>query len=147
MSWFDRFTKKKDQGRMGATKSAAVRKVAQPKDAVKPVADATVALSPAVVTGAVGEAYRILAHPLVSEKAVHAEARGTYTFVVKPAINKSMVKQAVKQVYGVWPKSVRVVNVEGKRLRFGRSFGKRQDWKKAIVTLPKGKTISIHEGV
>jgi large subunit ribosomal protein L23 len=45
------------------------------------------------------------------------------------------------------PSDVRIMNVEGKRVRTGRNLGKRRDWKKAIVTLPKGKTIHIHEGV
>lgn len=93
------------------------------------------------------QAARVLLRPVVSEKAVFLETGGTYTFAVKPGANKTLVKQAVKEAYGVMPVSVRVINVEGKDVRFGRSSGKRSDWKKAIVTLPKGKMISIHEGV
>jgi len=40
-----------------------------------------------------------------------------------------------------------VANIEGRRVRFGRSMGKRNDYKKAIITLPEGKTIDIHSGV
>jgi large subunit ribosomal protein L23 len=40
-----------------------------------------------------------------------------------------------------------MVSVSGKRKRQGRITGKRKDWKKAIVTLPKGKTINLYEGV
>ena len=40
-----------------------------------------------------------------------------------------------------------MINVEGKKVRHGRNKGKRKEWKKAIVTLPAGQSISIHEGV
>jgi ribosomal protein L23 len=40
-----------------------------------------------------------------------------------------------------------MVNVEGKATRRGATTGRRGDYKKALVTLPKGKTIAIHEGV
>jgi len=47
----------------------------------------------------------------------------------------------------VIPKKVRIINVEGKKVRFGRQFGRRSDWKKAIITLAKNQSINIHEGV
>ena len=94
-----------------------------------------------------GEAYRILKRPVVSEKAAMAEANGVYTFVVANDANKPNIKKAIKQVYGVIPKKVRIINVEGKKVRFGRQFGRRSDWKKAIITLAKNQSINIHEGV
>ncbi len=89
----------------------------------------------------------VLVKPFISEKAVMQEAKGIYTFVVKNKATKVDVKKAVKAVYGVIPAKVRMLNMEGKRTSFGIRRGKRSDWKKAVVTLPKGKTISIHEGV
>jgi large subunit ribosomal protein L23 len=89
----------------------------------------------------------VLLQPLVTEKSVIRESAGVYTFMVALGATKLTVKQAVKDIYGVLPSTVRMINVEGKRVRFGRTIGKRRDWKKAIVTLPKGKTIHIHEGV
>jgi large subunit ribosomal protein L23 len=83
----------------------------------------------------------------VSEKTANLESNGVYTFIVKPSANKYTVKESVKQIYGITPKKIRIINTEGKRVRFGYRQGKRSDWKKAIVTLPKGKTINIHEGV
>jgi len=94
-----------------------------------------------------GDAYRILVRPIISEKALTAETLGSYTFEVALGASKVAIKQVINQVYGVMPKTVRVMNVEGKKVRFGRKFGKRKSWKKAIVTLPKGRTINIHEGV
>jgi large subunit ribosomal protein L23 len=94
-----------------------------------------------------GKVNQVLVQPLITEKSAIRESFGTYTFMVALAATKLSVKQAVKDVYGVMPSDVRIMNVEGKRVRTGRNLGKRRDWKKAIVTLPKGKTIHIHEGV
>lgn len=88
-----------------------------------------------------------LVHSLVSEKSATGESMGVYTFVVQAKANKIEIKKAVKDMYNVMPTKVRVLNVEGKDTRFGNKQGKRSSWKKAIVTLPKGKTINIHEGV
>lgn len=92
-------------------------------------------------------AYRTLISPIISEKAAIAESRGVYTFVVDGRASKLLIKEAVAATYNVTPQKVRVINLEGKRLRFGRHWGKRKDWKKAIVTLPKGQSIRLHEGV
>lgn len=86
---------------------------------------------------------RVLRRTHVSEKTAIAETTGKYTFIVDTHTNKTEVKRAIKEIYGILPVAVRMVNVEGKPNRTGR----RSDWKKAIVQLPKGKTISIHEGV
>jgi large subunit ribosomal protein L23 len=50
-------------------------------------------------------------------------------------------------MYGMIPVEVNMQVVEGKSKRFGRTTGKRKDWKKAIVTLPEGKKIEVYEGV
>ncbi|PIZ95486.1 MAG: 50S ribosomal protein L23 [Candidatus Magasanikbacteria bacterium CG_4_10_14_0_2_um_filter_33_14] len=94
-----------------------------------------------------GPAHKIILKPLVSEKASMAEMHGQYTFLVNKSTNKTEIKKAVKQVYGVIPTDVRVMNFEGKRTRFGALKGKRSDFKKAIITLAKGHSINIHEGV
>lgn len=90
---------------------------------------------------------RVFVRPVLSEKALYGEAKGVYTFLVDRQANKTLVKQAVKEVYGVTPRRVRIVNVEGKQMRFGAVRGRRKDVKKAVVTLPEGKTIQVHEGV
>lgn len=92
-------------------------------------------------------AYRVLVRPLLSEKSARGEKHGQYTFAVSMDATKTEIIRAVEQVYGVKPSSVRTLVTEGKIARFGRSVGRRKDWKKAIVTLPEGKTISIHTGV
>ncbi|KKQ27111.1 MAG: 50S ribosomal protein L23 [Candidatus Magasanikbacteria bacterium GW2011_GWC2_37_14] len=93
------------------------------------------------------ESYKALLKSIVSEKAAIAESHGSYTFKVNKDINKIQIKQAVASVYKVKPIKVRIINVDGKSVRTGRKTGRRSDWKKAIVTLAKGQSISIHEGV
>lgn len=99
------------------------------------------------IAGKADIGYGILLHPLLSEKAASAESRGVYTFIVGRKANKIQIKHAIASVYKVRPVKIRVVNINGKISRHGRSLGRRSDWKKAIITLPKGQSISIHEGV
>ena len=94
-----------------------------------------------------GNAYKTLVRPIVSEKAAVHETLGQYTFAVASGATKKEIKDAVEIIYGVRPIRVHTLNFEGKRVRFGRHQGRRKDWKKAVVKLPKGKTLSIHEGV
>lgn len=89
----------------------------------------------------------VLVRAIVSEKSTMNEARSVYTFEVAATATKIDVKNAVRAQYGVQPTTVRMINVEGKNVRFGRYMGRRSDWKKAVVSLPKGTTLDVHEGV
>ncbi len=92
-------------------------------------------------------AFRVLIKPLVTEKSAIAEHGNKYSFMVAKTANKNQIKIAIEEIYGVKPTQVNVANIEGRRVRFGRTMGKRNDYKKAIITLPQGKTIDIHTGV
>lgn len=94
-----------------------------------------------------GNAYKILVKPLITEKGTVLNAENKYVFEVASGANKIEVAKAIKEVYGISPEKVNIVRVLGKNTRFGRTLGKRKDWKKAIVTLPKGKEIQVYEGV
>jgi len=96
---------------------------------------------------AYGNAYKVLLKPLVTEKVSNLGILNKYVFAVATDANKIEVAKAVKEIYGVSPISVNIINRLGKKARYGRISGKRKDWKKAIVTLPKGETIKIYEGV
>ncbi|MBI2436721.1 MAG: 50S ribosomal protein L23 [Candidatus Magasanikbacteria bacterium] len=96
---------------------------------------------------AVSSAYRVIKKPFVSEKAGSAEMHGTYTFVVPTDASKTHIKHTIKELYGVMPLKVATMQLEGKCIRFGYKHGRRSDWKKAIITLAKGLSIDIHEGV
>lgn len=80
----------------------------------------------------------ILIAPVVSEKSYGLLDEGKYTFVVDPRANKTEIKIAVENIFGVKVDSVHTLNRKGKtrRTRFG--LGKRKDTKRAIVTLREG---------
>ncbi len=92
-------------------------------------------------------AYRILIKPLVTEKAANLSVENKYVFAVAKNANKIEVARAIEDVYGVKPVKVNIVKIKGKQVRYGRILGKRKDRKKAIVTLPVGKSINVYEGV
>ncbi|KRE42221.1 50S ribosomal protein L23 [Knoellia sp. Soil729] len=84
----------------------------------------------------------ILLAPVVSEKSYGLLDQGKYTFLVDPRSNKTEIRIAVEEIFGVKVDSVHTLNRQGKtrRTRFG--LGKRKDTKRAIVTLREG-TIDI----
>ncbi len=87
----------------------------------------------------------ILIAPVVSEKSYNLLDEGKYTFVVDPRANKTEIKIAVEQVFGVKVDSVNTINRKGKTRRTRYGLGKRKDTKRAIVTLREG-TIDIFGG-
>jgi large subunit ribosomal protein L23 len=88
----------------------------------------------------------ILISPVISEKSYSLLDENKYTFVVSPDANKTQIKIAVEQVFGVKVTSVNTLNRAGKRLRTRTGFGKRADTKRAIVTVVAGDRIDIFGG-
>lgn len=89
----------------------------------------------------------VIVQALISEKAAGLAGANQYVFVIRKGANRLQVRTAIKSMYGVSPRSINILNVRGKKVRFGRNRGTQSDWKKAIVTLPAGQTINVHEGV
>ena len=87
----------------------------------------------------------VLISPVVSEKSYGLLDEGKYTFVVDPRANKTEIKIAVEQVFGVKVSAVNTINRKGKSRRTKFGLGKRKDTKRAIVTLREG-TIDIFGG-
>ena len=95
-----------------------------------------------------GTAHRVLHHYHLSEKTNLFSATGRYVFKVDPHTNKIEVKKAIEKVYDVHVVRVNIMKVPGKNRRQGKSVGRTQEWKKAIVTLKEGERISgLAEGV
>lgn len=90
---------------------------------------------------------RVLVRPVISEKSSNAAADSKYVFEVVSDANKFMIADAVEKTYGVRPETVRVVSMPAKHRFRRRIKGTVGSWKKAVVTLPKGKSITIVEGV
>jgi len=91
----------------------------------------------------IGEAYRILKTPQVTEKATDLVKKNQYVFKVYSRANKNEVKKAIESVYGVDVISVRIINVPAKRRRLGRQRGWRKGYKKAIVKIKAGQKIEV----
>ncbi|MEL7649766.1 MAG: 50S ribosomal protein L23 [Sedimentibacter sp.] len=90
----------------------------------------------------------IIIRPIVTEASMENMADKKYTFVVDKKSNKTEIKNAVEKVFGVKVASVNTMNMLGKQKRMGASIGKKNDWKKAIVTLTEeSKTIEFFEGI
>jgi large subunit ribosomal protein L23 len=87
----------------------------------------------------------ILLAPVVSEKSYGLLDEGKYTFLVDPRANKTEIKIAIEQVFGVKVANVNTLNRPGKTRRTRTGTGKRKDTKRAIVTLREG-TIDIFGG-
>ena len=80
----------------------------------------------------------IILKPVLTEKGYDGIADKRYTFVVKKDANKTQIKIAVEQMFGVRVKSVNTVTQCGKLKRMGRNEGYTPVTKKAIVTLAEG---------
>ena len=92
-----------------------------------------------------GKAHEVIRAPWFSEKALIGTERGMYVFEVSKDANSAEIAGAVKELYGVAPKSVRIVNIPGKRkaMRTRRGFGTRAARRKAYVSLNAGDSITL----
>lgn len=88
----------------------------------------------------------ILLAPVVSEKSYGLLDANKYTFLVHPDANKTEIKIAVQQVFGVKVTSVNTLNRPGKTRRTRYGIGKRKSTKRAIVSLAEGDSIDIFGG-
>ena len=80
----------------------------------------------------------VILAPVVSEKAYGLLEQGVYTFLVSPDANKTQIKIAVQEIFGVKVDSVNTANRQGKRKRTRAGYGQRKSTKRAIVTLADG---------
>ena len=85
----------------------------------------------------------VLSRPQITEKATLLQEKDQYIFQVFKTATKPEVKKAVQEVYGVNVEKVRIINVDRKKKRLGRTTGWKKGYKKAIVTLQKGQEIEI----
>ena len=88
----------------------------------------------------------IILAPVISEKSYGLIEDNVYTFFVHPDSNKTQIKIAVEQVFGVKVTAVNTANRQGKRVRTRFGVGKRADSKRAIVSVAAGDRIDIFGG-
>jgi large subunit ribosomal protein L23 len=88
--------------------------------------------------------FKVLRAPHISEKAaIVGDASNQHVFRVATDAKKDEIKQAVEQLFNVKVSKVRTANVKGKTKRQGIRLGKRNDWKKAYVSLEQGHEIDL----
>jgi large subunit ribosomal protein L23 len=90
--------------------------------------------------------HEVLIRPVISEKSYALLAAHKYTFRVLESANKTHVRQAVEEVFGVRVTGVRTAWVKPKPKKRGYTSGHRRRWKKAIVTLHPEDSIELFEG-
>jgi large subunit ribosomal protein L23 len=88
----------------------------------------------------------VLLRPVISEKSYGLLDENKYTFVVRPDANKTQIRIAVEQVFNVKVTGVNTVNRPGKRVRTRTGYGRRNDTKRAVVSLAPGDRIEIFGG-
>lgn len=95
--------------------------------------------------------YDVLIRPLVTEKSNYQSSKlNQFTFVVANKATKTLVKDAVENLFDVSVVRVNIVNAPAKRGRRARSrrlLVRRPAFKKAIITLAVGETLEMFEGV
>ena len=91
--------------------------------------------------------YDVILSPLITEKSTRGIEHNQVTFRVRKDATKPEVKQAVEGLFGVKVKAVNTLNQKGKLKRFRGRLGKRDDVKKAVVTLEEGHSIDVTTGI
>ncbi len=87
----------------------------------------------------------VLKNPRITEKASMHQAISVYTFDVASDATKAQIASAVRSVYKVTPRKVRIVQIPSKKTRNARTgrIGVKSGGKKAYVYLTSGESISI----
>ncbi len=90
--------------------------------------------------------YDVIIRPIITESSMDMAADKKYAFKVAKDANKTEVRKAIEEIFGVDVAKVNIMNVSGKRKRLGRTFGTTSSYKKAVVTLtPDSKEIEIFQ--
>ncbi len=91
--------------------------------------------------------YDVIQAPVITEKATLLSEQSKVVFRVAPDATKDEIAAAVEELFKVKVIKVNTMNTKGKTKRFRGRLGKRNDVKKAIVTLQEGQSIDIATGL
>jgi large subunit ribosomal protein L23 len=87
---------------------------------------------------------QVILAPVISEKSTFVgDLNNQVPFRVLADASKPEIKAAAELMFGAKVDSVQVVNVKGKSKRFGRSMGRRRNWKKAYICFAAGQEINF----
>ena len=85
----------------------------------------------------------IIIAPVITEKSAIQAENNVYTFKVNANANKTQIKKAVEEAFGVKVVKVNTLNTKAKSKRVGRYTGKTNTYKKAFITLADGDKIEL----
>lgn len=85
----------------------------------------------------------LIRRPLVTEKATRLLELNQYTFEVVPQATKPQIKAAIEALFEVKVVGVSTYNPPHKQRRVGKYAGHRPRYKRAVVTLSEGDTITL----
>lgn len=92
------------------------------------------------------DARDIIKRPVITERSSDLMAEKKYTFEVDVRANKTQVKDAIQEIFGVTVKNVNIMNYKGKFKRMGKFGGYTNKRRKAIITLSQdSKEIELFE--
>ena len=91
--------------------------------------------------------YDIIVSPVITEKATNLTEQNKVVFRVADDASKDEIAAAVEALFNVKVTKVNTLNVKGKTKRFRGRLGRRNDVKKAIVTLAEGQSIDVTTGL
>ena len=93
-------------------------------------------------------AHDIIIRPIITEDSMARLANKAYTFQVADGSNKTEIRKAVEELFGVKVAKVNTVSMKSKTKRVGYHVGQTSEWKKAIVTLTEdSKTIVFFDSM
>lgn len=89
--------------------------------------------------------YAVIQTVQVTEKGTRLRERhNQYLFKVALSANKMEVKRAVENLFKVHVERVNIMNYRGKKRRERSArYGRRPDWKRAVVTVKAGDAIEL----
>lgn len=93
------------------------------------------------------EQIKVLKQPVISEKSFALADNNKYVFLVQKSATKVEIAKAVEKAFKVHVLDVNSITVKGKIKRFGRVYGRRKDYKKAVVTIGKDEKIEDFKGI
>ena len=91
--------------------------------------------------------YLVIQRPHITEKSTMIGEHNKLVFRVASDATKKQVKSAVEALFKVKVTKVNTIVTEGKQKRFRGNLGKRQDFKKAIVTLAEGQSVDLSSSI
>ncbi|MHA6289417.1 50S ribosomal protein L23 [Maricaulis sp. CAU 1757] len=91
--------------------------------------------------------YDTILGPVITEKSTLLSEDGKVVFFVPLTANKKDIAQAVESLFKVEVTAVNTIKVHGKTKRFRGIAGRRNDQKKAVVTLAEGHSIDVTTGL